>query len=109
MPSKRSLVSRIGMFWAMVINTWGQLGVIAGIFNTLVLISVLYSTWLKDLLPFWVYSLIVTICTILAIIFIIKIGIAGYYEFFNKQSALDRVEKKLDRITKKLGITDEET
>jgi cell division protein FtsW (lipid II flippase) len=88
---------RIGLLWARLMAIYGQLGFIQGILNSLMLIAVTYTTTLQQRgVPLWVYLAILVLILSLATVFILFIGIRGYYDFFNEQSNLDKLEKKLD-------------
>lgn len=101
----------VGITWGKIINIWGQIGVVQGVINTIMLFVVTYNTSLKNLLPVWLYILIIVISIICIVGFVLRIGISGYYRFFNQQSAMNRIESKvdkteakLDKICKKIGI-----
>ena len=99
----------IGLTWAKGINIWGQLGMIAGMANTLMLIGVFYTTTVYPNfeIPLWLYLVFIFFVAIMAISFIIKYGISGYYRFFSHQTNLSEVDRKVELIMKHLGVSDE--
>ncbi len=99
----------IGLVWAKGVNIWGQLGTIAGIVNTLMLVGVFYTTTLypKFPIPFWAYILIVLLAATLCIGFIIKFGISGYYRFLSRRSEISQINERVSLIMKHLDIDDE--
>lgn len=109
MTKKNSKID-IGLSWAKAVNVWGQIGLFAGVANTVMLIGVLYTTTVapKFSIPFWLYILIIMIAAIVCIIFVMKIGISGYYRFFSQQSELSQVNKKVSKIMKRLNIEEDE-
>lgn len=98
----------IGLIWAKCINIWGQLGMVLGATNYLMMVGVFYTTTIKPNvdIPFWLYVLVLSVGAIGVIAFIIKIGIDGYYRFFFGRSQLAEIERKQDLIMKQLGIVD---
>lgn len=105
----------IGLIWAKYMNTWGQIGTVAGTVNFIMMLGVFYTTTLRPSLaiPLWLYILAVVIASVTGILFVLKIGISGYYRFFSKTSELSETNKRVqenDRmlrmIIKHLGIED---
>jgi len=100
----------VGLVWAKLVNIWGQLGTVAGMANTVMLVGVFYTTTVypNTPIPLWVYLFTVVTVAILAITFIVKYGISGYYRYFSKQSELSEVNKKVSLIMDRLGIEEGE-
>ncbi len=105
----------IGLIWAKYVNTWVQVGTIAGTVNTLMMLGVFYTTTLRPALPvpLWLYLLIVVVSASCVVWFALKVGISGYYRFFSKTSELSETNRrvqennrKLKLIMDKLGIED---
>jgi len=94
----------VGLMWASVMAVYGQVGVFFGVYNTIMLIGVFYATTIKDFIPLPLYLLGTILLFLVAILFIIKVGISGYYRFFNKQSAVAEIERKVDLICRELKI-----
>ncbi len=80
----------IGLIWAKYVNTWGQIGAVAGTINFLMMLGVFYTTTLRPAfnIPLWLYTFIVIIGAILSVTFVLNIGISGYYRFFSNNSEL---------------------
>ena len=99
----------VGLIWAKVVNIWGQLGTVAGIVNTLMMVGVFYTTTLYPnfKVPLWLYIVVIALGVFAVVWFIIKIGISGYYRFFSNQSAITEANRKIDLIMKSLNIEDE--
>lgn len=100
----------IGLTWAKIFNVWAQIGAVAGAINFCMMIGVFYTTTVRAKwdLPFFVYILIILFGIVIAISFVLKWGISGYYRFLSKQSEIAMINKKQDLILKKIGITDKE-
>lgn len=105
----------VGMFWGSIINIWGQVGVVFGIANTIMLLGVFYTTTARAYISFPLYIVIVVVLGTSTLAFILKVGISGYYRFFTKQTSLSKVDEKLDNIIKDnklikahLGIVDKD-
>lgn len=112
----------VGLIWAKYVNTWGQVGSVAGMVNMLMMLGVFYTTTLRPSLemPLWLYVVIVIVAAAFAVLFVLKIGISGYYRFFSRQSEvaetnkrvqensrkLDEQDRKLNLVMSKLGIED---
>lgn len=97
------LNDRVGLAWAKLIAVYGQLGVIQGVLNSLMLVVVTYTTSLKPIgLPLWMYLGVLLLVLSMVVIFILTIGIRGYYQFFNEQSAIDSVLKEVRELRKEL-------
>ena len=96
----------IGLIWAKYVNTWGQVGSVAGTVNFLMMIGVFYTTTLKPNLdiPLWLYILVVVIAAVFAVTFVLKIGISGYYRFFSKQSEIAETNKRVQENGRKLVL-----
>jgi len=106
----------VGLVWAKYVNTWGQVGAVAGTANLIMMLGVFYTTTLRPsvAIPLWLYILIVVVAATTGVIFVLKIGISGYYRFFSKQSELAETNKrvqendrKLRLILEHLGVEDE--
>ena len=100
----------IGLVWAKYVNIWGQLGSVAGTVNILMMIGVFYTTTLKPNfdIPLWLYVMVIAIGTIVAVGFILKVGISGYYRFFSNRSELSETNRRVNLIMNHLGIADED-
>ena len=107
----------IGLIWAKYINIWGQVGTVAGTVNLIMMLGVFYTTTLRPAIAIslWLYILIVAVATIVGVVFVLKVGISGYYRYFAEQSAVAETNKrvretdrKLALIMEKLGIEDTE-
>ncbi len=96
----------IGLIWAKYVNIWGQIGSAAGTVNFIMMLGVFYTTTLGPAIniPLWLYILIITIGAILAVTFVIKIGISGYYRFFSAQSEVADTNKRVQETDRKLGL-----
>jgi len=99
-------------------NTWGQVGAVAGTANMIMMLGVFYTTTLRPAVavPLWLYILIVVVAAVSMVLFVLKVGISGYYRFFSKQSEVAETNKrvqendrKLRLIMDKLEIEDNET
>jgi hypothetical protein len=105
----------IGLVWAKFVNTYGQVGAVAGVVQMLSTLAILYTTTIQPNIdvPIWLYILIIVSGAMLMITFVLKIGISGYYRFFSKQSEVgetnrrvQETDRKLELIMAKLGIED---
>ena len=98
----------IGLVWAKYVNIWGQLGSVAGTVNFLMMIGVFYTTTLKPNvdIPLWLYVLVMSTGVLLAVAFIVKIGISGYYRFFSNSSELSEAHRRIKELESKLATTD---
>lgn len=98
----------IGLVWAKVVNIWGQLGTVAGIANTIMLLIVTYTTTIEPKFhtPLWLYIAVIIIAFAVGVYFILKVGISGYYRFLSNQSELSEVHRKLNLVMKQLNIED---
>jgi len=96
----------VGLVWAKYVNTWGQVGSVAGTVNMIMMLGVFYMTTLKPNVdvPLWLYILVVIIAASLIVLFVLKVGISGYYRFFSKQSEVSEINKRVQENDKKLGI-----
>ena len=99
----------IGLTWAKGINIWGQLGMIAGMANTFMLVGVFYTTTIYPNfdIPLWLYIIAIIFVFTIAVAFILRYGISGYYRFFSKQSEMSEINKKVGLIMKHLDIVDD--
>ena len=99
----------VGLTWAKGLNIWGQLGMIAGMANTFMMIGVFYTTTLYPNfnIPLWLYILAIVFVIVFAVSFILKYGISGYYRFFSKQTTMAEVDRKLNLVIKHLGVKDD--
>lgn len=105
----------VGLIWAKYVNTWGQVGSVAGTVNMIMMLGVFYTTTLRPniAVPLWLYILIVVVGAAIMVIFVLKIGISGYYRFFSKQSEMAEINRRVQKndeklilIMDKLGIGD---
>lgn len=99
----------IGLVWAKGLNIWVQLGVIAGIINTLMLIGVFYTTTVYPNfpIPFWIYMLVIVLAATFWIGFVVKYGISGYYRFLSRRSEISQINERVSLILKHLDIVDD--
>ena len=106
----------IGIIWAKYVNTWGQVGAVAGTVQMLSTLAILYTTTIQPNIDIsvWLYILIITSSATLLITFVLKIGISGYYRFFSKQSEVAETnlrvqenDRKLKLVMDHLGIKDD--
>jgi hypothetical protein len=81
----------------------------------IMMLGVFYTTTLQPAvdIPLWLYILVVVVAAALAVLFVLKVGISGYYRYFSRQSEVsetnERVQetdRKLELIMDKLGIAD---
>jgi len=116
LTSKRKRKIDVGLIWAKYVNTWGQVGSVAGTINMIMMLGVFYTTTLKPNvdIPLWLYILIVVLGATIMIMFVLKVGISGYYRFFSKQSEVAETNRrvqenarKLKLIMEHLGVDDE--
>ena len=91
-------VNRIGSAWARYINIWGQVGAVASLIQFVMIAALFYTNTASRYIPLWLYLLAGLFGLGALVAFIATIGIRGYYQFFNQQSAIDRIEKKLDAL-----------
>ena len=105
----------VGLAWAKYVNIWGQVGTVASTVSMIMMLGVFYTTTLRPVvdIPLWLYILVVVAAAALAVLFVLKVGISGYYRYFSKQSEVsetnERVQetdRKLKMIMDKLGIKD---
>ena len=105
----------IGLIWAKFVNTYGQVGAVAGTVQMLSTLAILYTTTIQPHadVPVWLYILVILSGAALMITFVLKVGISGYYRFFSKTSELSATNKQvqensrmLKMIMKNLGIDD---
>ncbi len=96
----------IGLMWAKLVNVWGQLGTVAGVANTLMLIGVFYTTTVLPnyAVPLWLYIMVIVVAATFAITFIVRYGISGYYRFFSSRSELSETNRRIKQIMDHLGI-----
>jgi H+/Cl- antiporter ClcA len=100
----------IGLSWAKAFNVWSQIGIIAGAINFCMMIGVFYTTTVRAKwdVPFWLYLMVIIVGIILAISFVLKWGISGYYRFLSKQSEISIINRKVDLLLEKNGIGEKE-
>ena len=96
-----------GLIWAKTQATYSQLGTISGMVAQLMQVGVFYATVVKGWIPLWVYLIVLATGLGLVLLFILKIGISGYYRFFNQQSAVDNINRKVNLIMQRLEIEDD--
>jgi len=96
----------VGLVWAKYVNTWGQVGAVAGTANLLMMLGVFYTTTLRPSLavPLWLYITVVVVAALTGIVFVLKVGISGYYRFFSKTSELSETNKRVQETDRKLGL-----
>jgi len=96
----------VGLVWAKYVNTWGQVGAVAGTANLLMMLGVFYTTTLRPNLavPLWLYVSVVFVAALTGVIFVLKVGISGYYRFFSKTSELSETNKRVQENDRKLGL-----
>ncbi len=96
----------IGLIWAKYVNTWGQVGSVAGTVNMLMMIGVFYTTTLKPNfdVPLWLYLMVILIVATTVVTFVLRVGISGYYRFFSKRSELGEANRRIKLIMDHLGI-----
>ena len=96
----------VGLIWAKYVNTWGQVGSVAGTVNMIMMLGVFYTTTLKPNVdvPLWLYILVVIVAATAMILFVLKVGISGYYRFFSKQSEMGETNKRVQENDRKLGL-----
>ena len=92
----------IGLMWAKYMAVMGQVGVIQGTINSLMLVGIFYTTTAKPSfgIPLWAYLSVIGLGIIGVLIFILTIGISGYYRFFNQQSAVNGIKSELKQMHK---------
>ena len=66
--------------------------------------GVFYSTTAKGHISFPLYLLIILGLIIISVGFVLKVGINGYYRFFQQQSAINKMNRKLDFIIKHMNL-----
>jgi hypothetical protein len=105
----------IGLTWAKYVNTYGQVGAVAGTVQMISTLAILYTTTIQPniAIPVWLYVLVIAVGAILVVTFVLKVGISGYYRFFSQSSELAETnmrvqenDRKLKLIMDKLGIED---
>lgn len=96
----------IGLIWAKFVNTYGQVGAVAGTVQMLSTLAILYTTTIQPNadVPVWLYVLIIVSGAALMITFVLKIGISGYYRFFSKTSELSETNKRVQETDRKLRL-----
>ncbi len=92
----------LGLIWGKYLNIWNQIGSIAGLVQLLMMIGVFYTTTLnpKFQIPFWLYLVIIIIGGLLLILFVLKIGLSGYFRYFSKHTDISEVNNKVDELAK---------
>lgn len=96
----------VGLVWAKYVNTWGQVGAVAGTANLIMMLGVFYTTTLRPSLavPLWLYITVVVVASITGVLFVLKVGISGYYRFFSKTSELSETNKRVQEADRKLKL-----
>ena len=96
----------VGLVWAKYVNTWGQIASVANTINMLMMVGVFYTTTLKPNvnIPLWLYILIIALGLTLAVVFVLKIGLSGYYRFFSNRSELSEANRRIKLVMDHLGI-----
>jgi hypothetical protein len=99
----------IGLIWAKYVNTWGQVGAVAGTVQMLSTLAILYTTTIQPNMniPIWLYALVIASGAALMVTFVLKVGISGYYRFFSNRSELSETNRRVKLIMNHLGIADE--
>ena len=100
----------IGLIWAKFVNTYGQVGAVAGVVQMLSTLAILYTTTIQPNMdiPIWLYILVIASGAALMITFVLKVGISGYYRFFSNRSELSETNRRVKLIMNHLGIADED-
>ena len=100
----------IGLIWAKYVNTWGQVGAVAGTVQMLSTLAILYTTTIQPNMdiPIWLYVLVIASGTAVMVTFVLKIGISGYYRFFSSRSELSETNRRVKLIMDHLGIPEDE-
>jgi len=100
----------VGLTWAKVVNVWGQIGIVAGVVNLSMMIGVFYTTTLEPNLsiPLWLYLGVIVVAATVGVVFVLKIGIAGYYKFFSQQSEVSEVNLRVKILMNHFGIDEKE-
>ena len=106
MTGKRKHKVDVGLVWAKYVNTWGQVGAVAGTANLIMMLGVFYTTTLKPNVdvPLWLYITVVVLAATTGVVFVLKVGISGYYRFFSKASELSETNKRVQENDRKLGL-----
>ena len=96
----------IGLAWAKYVNTWGQVGSVVGSVNFIMMLGVFYTTTLRPAvaIPLWLYILVAFVVTATGVLFVLKVGISGYYRFFSKTSELSETNKRVQETDRKLKL-----
>ena len=96
----------VGLVWAKFVNTYGQVGAVAGTVQMLSTLAILYTTTIQPNadVPVWLYALVIIIGAMLVVLFVLKVGISGYYRFFSKTSELSETNKRVQENDRKLGL-----
>jgi len=87
-------------------NVWGQVATAVGAVQFCATLIILYTVTIYPTfrIPFWLYLLILAIGIFLAVGFVLKWGISGYYRFFNQQSKVEQISQNLKKVMEHLGI-----
>jgi len=106
LTSKSKRKVDVGLVWAKYVNTWGQVGAVAGTANLIMMLGVFYTTTLRPAMaiPLWLYVLVVVVAAVSMVLFVLKIGISGYYRFFSKQSEVAETNKRVQENDRKLRL-----
>lgn len=94
---------RIGLLWAKYLIVIGQVGGILALVNFVMMIGVFYTTTASQYVSFPLYALVILSGVALLLWFVLAIGIKGYYAFFNQQSAMDEINRKVDKLLERLN------
>ena len=96
----------VGLVWAKYVNTWGQVGAVAGTANLIMMLGVFYTTTLRPAvaIPLWLYILVVVVAATTGVLFVLKVGISGYYRFFSKQSEVAETNLRVQENDRKLRL-----
>lgn len=94
----------IGMTWAHFLAVYSQLGVVLSIYNTIMIFGVFYINIASHYVSLYLFFVIAVAGVGLWVLFILKVGISGYYRFLNDQSALTRIERRLDALTREVEL-----
>lgn len=106
MGSGNNLKFDVGLIWAKFMSIWSQVGVIQGIFNTVMLVAVFYTTTISPVfqISFWLYITVIVVLSVPVLAFIIKVGISGYYRFINQQTKIEEIDRITKLIAEKMGV-----
>ena len=107
---KQHYIKGIGVFINILYLTSPLIGIGMSIINAITFYAVVYP-YIHRILPWFNFAVFI-ICLFLGGIVLLlsfyKFVYPSYYEFLNRQTLTRQIEKRLNRIEKKLGIEDGE-